>query len=107
MNNIRSMFKSLMFVTVAFAMVAVASAQQMVQSTAKVVRIKGAAQYSGANNTWQKLQVGDVLRAGTIIQTAADSRVDLILGEADAAGAPSKNFGKVITYQPEVEQDFI
>ena len=63
------------------AMVVAASAQQMVQSVAKVVRIKGAAQYSSANNVWQKLKVGDELKAGTIIQTAKESRVDLVLGD--------------------------
>lgn len=107
MNNIQSAFKSLVFVAVAFAMVAAASAQQMVQSTAKVVRIKGDAQYSTANNTWQKLKVGDLLSAGTIIQTGGNgARVDLVLGDKNAA-ASEKKWGNVIAYQPEVEQDFV
>jgi hypothetical protein len=106
MNNIRSTFKSLVFVAVAFAMVTAASAQQMVQSVAKVVRLKGAAQYSTANNVWQKLKVGDVLNAGTIIQTAKDSRVDMVLGDRNAT-APDKKWGNVTTFQAEAEQDFI
>jgi hypothetical protein len=106
MKNIGSIFKTLVFAAFTFVMVTSASAQQMVQSTAKVVRIKGNAQYSTANNTWQKLKVGDLLKAGTIIQTAKDSRVDLVLGDKDAVAA-EKKWGNVISYQPEVEQDFI
>ncbi|MEY4387523.1 MAG: hypothetical protein RLY20_2806 [Verrucomicrobiota bacterium] len=106
MKYIHSAFKYLVFSVIAFAMVAAVQAQQMVQATAKVVRIKGEARYSTANNTWQTLKVGDQLRAGTIIQTAKESRVDIVLGDKDAT-APQRNWGNTIAYQPEVEQDFV
>lgn len=106
MKNIRSISKLLAFAMVAFAMVASAAAQQMIQATAKVVRIKGDARYATANNVWQPLKVGDTLNAGAIIQTAKDSRVDLVLGEKNAIAAGHK-WGEVIQYQPEVEQDFV
>ena len=106
MKNIRRIFQSLAVLTIALAMVATATAQQMVQATAKVVRIKGDARYATAANVWQPLKVGDTLNAGAIIQTAKDSRVDLVLGEKDAIANEHK-WGEVIQYQPEVEQDFV
>ena len=48
--------------------------------TAKVVLLKGAARYTTGDNSWQPLKVGDVVRPGTLIQTAGSSRVDLLLG---------------------------
>ena len=90
MKNIRSISKYLAFTVVALAMVASATAQQMIQASAKVVRIKGDARFATAANVWQPLKVGDVLSAGAIIQTARDSRVDLVLGEKNAIGATYK-----------------
>ena len=107
MKNIRSISKYLAFSVVALAMVVSAAAQQMVQATAKVVRIKGDARYATVNNVWQPLKVGDVLNAGAIIQTAKDSRVDLVLGEKNAMAAEPAKWGDVIQYSPEVEQDFV
>lgn len=106
MKNIQSVSKYLAFSVVALAMVVSAAAQQMTQATAKVVRIKGDARYATANNVWQPLQVGDILNAGAIIQTAKDSRVDLVLGEKNAV-ATEQQWGDVIQYQPEVDQDFV
>jgi len=51
--------------------------------TAKVTRIKGAARYSTDGTTWKPLRVGQALPAGTVIQTAANSMVDLVLGPED------------------------
>lgn len=106
MKNFRTISKYLVVVGVALAMVVSAAAQQMGQTTAKVIRIKGSARYANASNVWQPLKVGDLLNAGAIIQTAADSRVDLILGEKDAV-APTKNWGEALQYQPVAEQDFV
>ena len=106
MKNIRSISKYLAFALVALAMVASAAAQQMTQAKAKVVRIKGDARYATASNVWQPLKVGDVLNAGAIIQTAKGARVDLVLGENNVVAGAHK-WGEVITYQPEVEQDFV
>jgi hypothetical protein len=54
---------------------------------AKVVRIKGSARYTAGTGAWQPLKVGDVLTPGTVVQTAADSRVDLVLGDPGARAA--------------------
>lgn len=51
--------------------------------TAKVTRIKGAARYTTDGTTWKSLRVGQSLPAGTVIQTAANSMVDLVLGPED------------------------
>ena len=106
MKTMSRISKYFAFTGIALAMVASAFAQQMTQSTAKVVRIKGSARYADASNVWQPLKVGDVLYAGAIIQTAADSRVDLILGEKDAVATEHK-WGDVVRYQPTAQQDFV
>jgi hypothetical protein len=48
--------------------------------SAKVVHKKGGARYKTANNDWQPLRVGDMVKPGTLIQTAAKGRIDLVLG---------------------------
>ncbi len=47
---------------------------------ATIVRIQGEARYSAGDNVWHPLTVGQTLAAGNVIQTAANSKVDLILG---------------------------
>src|SRR5882672_2429570 len=106
MKNIASISKYLVLSVVTLALVASASAQQMIEAGAKVVRIKGDARFATANNVWQPLKVGDVLKSGAIIQTAKDSRVDLVLGDKTAVAAQPAAWGDVISYSPEVEQDF-
>jgi hypothetical protein len=90
----------------ALVMVASASAQTAKERTGKVVRLKGAARYSTGNNVWQPLKVGQQLKAGSLIQTAADSYVDIVLSESNltpisAVAAPSTG------YQPKAEQDVV
>jgi hypothetical protein len=102
--------KFLVFTGLALAFVASSFAQGMSQSAAKVVRIKGSARYADSSNVWQPLKVGDVLHAGVIIQTAADSRVDLVMGdksEVDDAVASERKWGDVVSYQPAAQQDFV
>ena len=48
--------------------------------SAKVVRLKGEARYKTGNMAWQGLKAGDLVKPGTIIETAGKSRVDLVLG---------------------------
>lgn len=64
-----------------------ASAQGAKQRTGKVVRIKGDARYSTGNKVWQPLKVGTVLKSGTILQTAKDSFVDVVVNEEASAAA--------------------
>ncbi len=66
-----------------------ANAQTAKDRTGKVVRIKGAARYSTGNKTWQPLKVGTILKSGAIVQTAADSYVDIVLNEDATASAVS------------------
>jgi hypothetical protein len=106
MKETQSILNSLVACGVALAMVSTLAAQSGDQSAAKVVRLKGAVRYSTGNNVWQPLKLGDVVRPGTAIQTAADSRVDLVLGDASAPVArpmPSD----MISYQPMAEQNVV
>lgn len=88
---------------------------------AKVVRIKGSARYTTGTGSWQPLKVGDILLSGTVLQTAADSRVDLILGDpeanavqarpgmtlAAAAPAPTEGSGASGDQPSRVDQNFV
>jgi hypothetical protein len=97
MKNMSRLTQYIAFAVVATSMVATSFAQQLSQSTAKIVRLKGSARYADSSNVWKPLKVGDVLKAGTIIQTAADSRVDIVLGEKDATGNQLK-WGETSSY---------
>src|SRR5436190_19066777 len=63
------------------------SAQAVKQVKATVSGVKGSARYSVNNGVWQPIKVGTVIGAGTVIQTAPNSHVDLIIGERAAAAA--------------------
>ena len=54
-----------------------------------MVRIHGNARMTTGNNVWQPLKVGALVGAGTVIQTAKDSYVDLVLGDNNAEIARS------------------
>ncbi len=106
MKQTRSILNSLIACGVALAMVSTLAAQTTDQGATKVVRLKGAARWSAGNNVWQPLHVGDVLKSGTVIQTASGSRVDLVLG----AGAPpvvAPAAGGMMSYQPSAEQNVV
>jgi hypothetical protein len=112
MRIITSISKYLLLTGIACAMVVSVNAQQMTQASAKVVRIKGAARYANANNVWQPLKVGDVLQAGSIVETAEGSRVDLVLGVKNAGGGSAiggggAGSGAGMSHQSKVDQDFV
>jgi hypothetical protein len=67
-----------------------ATADTAALTKAKVIRIKGSARFTTGTGSWQPLKVGDVLTSGTVIQSAADSRVDLVLGDPKATASSSK-----------------
>lgn len=104
---------------VALAIAAALSAQAAEQGIAKVVNIKGAARYTTPeNSTWRPLKVGTVLKQGTVIQTASESHVDVILNNANATAAQSASLSSLdaaasaststVAYsQPKAEQDAI
>lgn len=104
---------------VALAMVAALSAQAAEQGIAKVVNIHGAARYTTPENTnWRPLKTGAVLKQGTVIQTAADSYVDMVLNNPNATAAESIALSAAdssassgpssVSYaQPKTEQDAV
>ncbi|HZV34691.1 MAG TPA: hypothetical protein VFB72_08985 [Verrucomicrobiae bacterium] len=60
---------------------------------ATVVRVHGKARYSTDNQTWQPIKKGTVLQAGNVIQTAANSSLDIRLSgnERDSrSGEPAE-----------------
>jgi hypothetical protein len=59
---------------------AVSALAQMQQGQAKVLAVKGSAQYS-EGGAWMPLAVGAVLKAGAVVQTAAGSSAKLTLLE--------------------------
>src|SRR5262252_6583570 len=99
MKTIRSLRNGLIVWGVALAMASTLTAQNVTQQRAKVIRIKGFARFSVGNNVWQPLKAGEILRAGTVIQTGVDkgSFVDLVVGDVDAPVASTAGGGPSIT----------
>ena len=71
------------------ALVSSAIAQSVKPCLVTVVRIQGEARYSLGDNAWHPLVVGKILRAGAIIQTAANSSVDIVLSGEPGGHAAS------------------
>ena len=70
---------------IALAMATKLSAQTAQEGIIKVVSLKGAARFmSAAGSDWRPIKVGAVLKPGAVIQTAADSYVDVVLNNAKA-----------------------
>jgi len=95
MKQNRNLLNSLLGSAIALALVSTAAAQGM-DSAAKVIRVKGPARYTTGNNVWQPVRPGDILRAGTVIQTSTEdgSYVDLVLGDGKAS------VPQAVTYKP-------
>lgn len=95
MNKNHNLINSLLGGAIALALVSTALSQGM-DGAAKVIRVKGPARYTTGNNVWQPLRAGDVLRAGTVIQTSTEegSYVDIVLGDGNAA------VPQPVTYKP-------
>ena len=115
MKETRSLINSLLACGITFAMVSTLAAQPSDQSSAKVVRLEGKARYKTASNDWQQLKVGDIVRPGTIIQTAAKAHVDFALGGGSgSAPIPISNMGPSAqavstgsAYHPSSEQNVV
>ena len=96
-----------------------AVAQSVKSCVVTVVRIQGQARYSLGDNTWHPLVAGKILRSGAIIQSAANSTVDLVLSGDPVAMpqaapspdtimlAPDPNIRGLISYKPMVQQNVI
>src|SRR5262245_19120942 len=94
MKRVQNVVQRLVVCGLALTMVTTVAAQTAVQSTAKVVRIKGNARFTTGNNVYQPLRVGALLKPGTVIQTASDgSYVDLVLGNEEATAPTAVGMG--------------
>src|SRR5208282_3446674 len=94
-------------------------AQSVKPCMVTVVRIQGVARYSLGDNAWHPLLVGKILGSGAIIQSAADSSVDIVLSGdpvamPQAASAPDAitpaadpNVRGLVSYKPMVQQNVI
>ncbi len=60
------------------------SAQTAKQGNATVTAKKGSARYSSDNRTWQAVEVGAIIKPGSVIQTGPNSYVDLAIDERGA-----------------------
>jgi hypothetical protein len=107
MKETQRLLKSLVACGLALAMVSTLAAQPADQGGARVFRLKGGARYKTGNNDWQPLKVGDVLRSGAVIQTAANSRVDLSMGDSSVPVATAAPPSEMISYQPTAEQNVV
>jgi hypothetical protein len=106
MNSMQTLLKRLVVCGIALAAITSLAADNIVQVTAKVVRISGNARYKVGSGAWQTLKRGDQLGAGTIVETGVNSRVDLMMGE----GAPPVAHpvvGEMLTYAPAAEQNMV
>jgi hypothetical protein len=120
MKETRPLLRKLIACGIALSFVATLSAQTAQQGMAKVIGIKGSARYmTGANATWMPLKVGTALKSGSVVQTASDSYVDLVLNDPSATGpalspmsgggasAAGGSGGGGSGYQPKAQQDAI
>ena len=106
MKETQRILNSLVACGVALAMVSTLAAQSADQGAAKIIHLKGAAQYKVGNGEWRSLKYGDVVRQGTVIQTAGNSRVDLLLGDASVpVNRPAVS--DMMTYQPTADQNVV
>src|SRR5262249_51055439 len=76
------------------------------QIKAKVSRIKGQARYKVGSGDWQPLKRDMSIGSGTIIETAPNSQVDLVMGGSEVP-KPSLNVGTMLTYQPASSQNMV
>jgi len=118
MKYLRGFITSLVAGAVALAMVSSVAAQNANVGRAKVVRMKGQARFTTGNGVWQPLKVGDVLKPGTVIQTAMErgSYVDLVLGEGragwigdvgSAGSSSSASASPMANYQAKGQQNMV
>jgi hypothetical protein len=114
MKHLRGFISSLVVGAIALAMVSTV-AGQTTTGKAKVIKMKGQARFTTGNGVWQPLKVGDVLKPGTVIQTAMEkgSYVDLVLGEGaggtvvEAGGGASATASPVANYQAKGQQNLV
>jgi hypothetical protein len=119
MKQTRRFFLGLVACAIAFG-TSISLMAQARDEVAKVVRVSGTARYTTGGGVWQPLRVGDVLRAGSVVQTDVEkgSYVDVVIGDGSAAAmatpasttlanatAPSK--GGLVRFQPAAQQNAV
>src|SRR5215472_5854620 len=104
MKQNRNLMNSLIGCALALALVSTAAAQGAMDGGAKVVRISGPARVTTGNNVWQPLHVGDVLHAGSVVQTSTEegSYIDLVLGDVGQAYV-----AQAVTYRPSIPNSMV
>ncbi len=106
MKQTQKMLNWLVAGGIALAMVTSLSAQTAAERSGQVVRLKGHARYSTGAGDWQDIKVGTIIKPGHLVQTAADSFVDIVLGGATTL--PSRvAVGPSASHQAKVEQDTV
>jgi FecR protein len=104
----RNLLNTLLACGIALGMVSSLAAQNADLAVAKVIRLKGAARYATGPNAGKLLKVGDIIRPGSVIQTADKSRLDFVLGDPAAEAAPRNAAAAAsLSYQPTVEQNVV
>ena len=106
MKQKKSVLNWLMICGVTLLMAVTITAQAAEERVVKIVRVKGAARYSTGGNVWQPIKVGDTLKSGAIIQTAAGSLVDAVFSETSGPVQKPSN-GEYISYNPTVQRDIV
>ncbi len=106
MKENRTLLAKLLICGIAFAMASTLVAQPVTQRTATVVRIKGAVRYATGPNAMKELKVGDVVKPGSVLQTASASSCDLLLGEGTGPVSRSAA-GEVPSYHPTSKQNMV
>ncbi len=118
MKNIQKLFSAAVCGLVLSFTIA-ASAQEVKQGIATVVRVKGGASYTvGGNDGWHPLVAGKILHPGSTIKTEPDAMVDVVLGKAiempqahavpdKVSLAPDSAVRGMVGYKPSVEQNVI
>ncbi len=99
------------------ALASVVHAQSTVPQYATVVRVEGEARYSIGDNVWHPLIVGKILGPGDVVQTAATSTVDMVLGDkvnarinpnpGPVGQSPDSNVRGLMSYKAQAAQDVI
>ena len=119
MKNIQTLF-SIAVCGLVLAFTTVASAQDVMQGVATIMRVQGPASYTlGGRDGWHPLVAGLILQAGSSIKTGDDGQVDVVLGKGNialpqaakvpdrvTAGADAPVRG-MVDYRPAVEQNVI
>jgi len=80
MKYIQALFSAVACAAV-MAFTSTASAQDVKQGVVTVVRIHGEARYSAGDNVWHPVMPGTTLSDNDVIQSGANSTVDLVLAE--------------------------